>query len=83
MSGDGEQARTGQLYKTVIVGDIIKYIGRGHFIIPIKFYASNITNKVVYVKFFWDSDVFSDESSVLDYNILSYQDFQKYKIVTK
>ncbi len=83
MSSDGERAKTGQLYKAAIIGETTKFIGKGNFIIPIKFYASNIENKITYIKIFWDSDLFSDDSSVLDYNILSDKDFLKYKIVTK
>ena len=83
MSGEGDTARTGHLYKAAIVGETIKYIGKGHFIIPIKFYASNVQSKIVYMKFFWDSDLFSEDSSVVDYYILSDQEFSKYKIVSK
>lgn len=83
MSGNGDKAKTGQLYKAAIVGETIKYIGQGHFIIPIKLYASNIENKVAYIKILWDSDRFSEDSSVLDYTILSEKEFHNYKIVNK
>ena len=83
MSGANETARTGQLYKASIVGEAIKYIGRGHFIVPIKFYASNVKSKIVYMKILWDSDTFSEDSSVLDYKIVSSKEFSNYKIVSQ
>lgn len=83
MAGADEIAKTSQLYKAAIVGESVKNIGKGHFIIPIKFYASNVQNKIAYMKMLWESDVFSEDPSVLDYKMISDKEFSNYKIVSK
>lgn len=56
-------------------------LGRGTFIVPLKFYSSRINVKIAYLKLFWDSDDYSTNKQVFDFGIISDADFKELKIV--
>lgn len=68
-------------YKAFLIGDKVSLcLGKGTFILPIKFYCSNIEVKVFYVSLYWDSDNYSKDKSVLSVKILSEKEYNNLEI---
>lgn len=73
----GDKSKSKQFYKVFILGDgRSEYLGKGTFIIPLKFYSSSTTENA-YLKIYWNSDTLNDNPKSLDYCLLTQDDFEK------
>lgn len=79
---EGENGDSKQFYKLYLVGEgnIIE-LGKGTFIIPLKFYASQNTVEMAYLKVYWNCDDFDISKEFFGVEILSQNEFNKLKIV--
>lgn len=76
------KATVKQFYKLYLLGDgKTTELGRGSYIIPIKFYCSNSETIVKYISIFWDGYELSRESSVFDFKMVKESDFKKIETV--
>lgn len=77
---DGNKAK--QFYKLYLLGDgEVQPLGKGTFVIPLKFYSSRIDVYITYLKIFWDSDDFIMDKNNFGLEILSEKEFKKLKKV--
>ena len=75
MTESGEESKSKQFYKAYLLGDGRKeYLGKGSFIVPLKFYSSSVTHNA-YFKIYWNNDTLIDEPRSLDYRLLSKKEF--------
>lgn len=76
----GEPGVTRQNYKLYLLGDG-KYIflGKGTFIVPLKFYSSATKSIIAYLKIFWDNDNLSTDKEHFYVKIISNKEFEKIK----
>lgn len=82
MATEDQQGKKKQFYKLYLLGEGENLeLGRGTFIVPLKFYSSRINVKIAYLKLFWDSDDYSTKKQVFDFGIISDADFRDLKIV--
>lgn len=83
---DGMMAKNGdekakQFYKLYLLGEgKVSQLGKGEFIIPLKFYAANVNTHISYLKIYWNSDDFTVDSNLFGVELLSEDDFAKLKI---
>ena len=76
MTESGEESKSKQFYKVALLGDGRKeYLGKGTFLIPLKFYSSSATHDA-YLKIYWSSDTLKDDPRTLDYRLLSKKEFE-------
>lgn len=76
MTESGEQSKSKQFYKVYLLGDErIERLGKGTFIIPLKFYSSSATEDA-YLKIYWNSDILNDNPRSLDYRLLSKKEYE-------
>ncbi len=67
-----------QCYKLYLLGDGESIdLGKGSFIIPVKFYSSNSKVVVVYISVFWEGSTLSTESSVFDFKMCNEKEFKQ------
>lgn len=70
-----------QLYKLFLLGDgKTIQLGRGMFIVPIKFYSSKTNVVITYLSLYWESDDFTQDKEVLSVKIMSKNEFRKISI---
>lgn len=82
MATEDQQGKKKQFYKLYLLGEGDNMeLGRGTFIVPLKFYSSRINVKIAYLKLFWDSDDYSTNKQVFDFRMISDKDFKKLNIV--
>lgn len=82
MATEDQQGKQKQFYKLYLLGEGDNTeLGRGTFIVPLKFYSSRINVKIAYLKLYWDSNDYSTNKQVFDFGIISESDFKKLKIV--
>lgn len=81
MTTQDENGQTKQFYKLYLLGEgEATELGRGTFIIPLKFYSSRIDVKISYLKVFWDSDSYSLDKQVFSVEMLTEKEFKKLQI---
>jgi hypothetical protein len=82
MATEDQHGKQKQFYKLYLLGegDNIE-LGKGSFIIPLKFYSSRISVKIAYLKLFWDSDNYTTNKQNFDFGIITENEFKKIKIV--
>ena len=81
MTTQDENGQTKQFYKLYLLGEgEATELGRGTFIIPLKFYSSRIDVKISYLKVFWDSDSYSLDKQVFSVEMLTEKEFNKLQI---
>jgi len=77
----GTKAHAKQFYKLFLLGDGKSIeLGKGAFILPLKFYSSRTKTVVYYLKICWNSDEYTTEKKYFDVEILSSKEFNKLKI---
>ena len=82
MATEDEQGKQKQFYKLYLLGEGDNLeLGKGSFIIPLKFYSSRINVKIAYLKLFWDSDDYTTSKENFDFGVISEDDFNKIKVV--
>lgn len=70
-----------QFYKLYLLGAKINpKLGRGTYIIPLKFYSSRIKVKIAYLKIYWESDVFATDKEHFECAMLTKKEFNNIKI---
>lgn len=80
MSSSGEE-KAKQFYKLYLLGEgKRKPLGKGDFIIPLKFYAANTNTQTSYLKIYWDGDDFCMDASHFGVELMTEKDFTKIKI---
>lgn len=80
MDKDGDK-KAKQFYKLYLLGDgKILQLGKGEFIIPLKFYAANVNVHISYLKIYWNSDDFTTDSNQFGVELLPKDEFIKLKI---
>lgn len=81
MTTQDENGKSKQFYKLYLLGenDSIE-LGKGSFIIPLKFYCSRIDVKIAYLKVLWDSDDYVLDSRYFSMEMLDENDYRKLKI---
>lgn len=68
-------------YKLYLLGDgQYEQLGRGTFVIPLKFYSPQTNSKIVYLSVFWGSSNFDISKDNFSVKILSEQEFMKLSI---
>lgn len=81
MTTQDENGNAKQFYKLYLSGEgVFSELGRGTFIIPLKFYSSRINVKIAYLKLFWDSDVYTLDKQYFSVEMLSEKEFKKIQI---
>lgn len=81
MTTQDENGKTRQFYRLYLLGEgEATELGRGTFIIPLKFYSSRINVKISYLKVFWDSDSYSLDKQVFSVDMLTEKEFKKLQI---
>lgn len=74
--GDGEVKQNYKLYLLVGPGKQ-KQLGKGCFVIPVKFYASQINPVITYVKVLWNSDDFTKDKGKFCVEEIAEKEFKK------
>lgn len=70
-----------QFYKLYLLGaEHNQELGRGTFVIPLKFYSSRIDVKINYLKIYWESNDFSTDKEHFDCQMLTEKEFKNLKI---
>ena len=78
MATEDQQGKQKQFYKLYLLGEgDNQELGKGSFIIPLKFYSSRISVKIAYLKLFWDSDDYTTSKENFDFGIIADDDFNK------
>ena len=78
----GGDEKPKQFYKLYLLGDGKSIqLGKGSFVIPLKFYASRTKTKIAYLKIYWDSNDFVMDARTFSVEMLNDKDFAKLKIV--
>ena len=77
MTESGDNSKSKQFYKVCLLGDgRQQYLGKGTFVIPLKFYSSSTTEDA-YLRIYWNSDTLNDDPESLDYRLLSKEEYEK------
>ncbi len=72
-----------QFYKLYLLGaELNQELGRGTFVIPLKFYSSRIDVKISYLKIYWESDNFATDKEHFECVMLSEKEFKNLKIAS-
>lgn len=67
-----------QFYKLFLLGDgRSEMLGTGTFILPIKFYFSNVDTKIMYLQIYWNSEDYTSDDLCLCCEKISETEFQK------
>lgn len=74
-----EKGHAKQNYKLFLLGAKPLSLGKGTFIVPLKFYSSKMPVEISYLKILWDSDDYSTNHEHFDVSIISHEDFNKLK----
>lgn len=83
MSAENDKAKSKQFYKLYLMGDDNqKELGKGTFIIPLKFYSSRITMETSYLKVIWNCDDFKFEKDDFAISTLTAKQFNAIKTVS-
>lgn len=78
MSSANEKGESKQFYKLFLLGDGKSLqLGKGDFIIPLKFYSSRSGVSVAYLKILWDNDDFVINKDCFDVRMISEQEYKK------
>lgn len=81
MSRSEEGNKSKQFYKLFLLADrMATRLGKGIFIIPVKFFCPRIEPIVKYVKIYWVSDDYSTHPNDFSVEILTEDEFNKIKI---
>ena len=81
MTTQEEEGVTKQFYKLNLLGEgDYTELGKGIFIIPLKFYSSRIDVKISYLKIFWGSDSYSFNKQNFSVEMLTEKEFNQIKI---
>ena len=82
MATEEQQGKQKQFYKLYLLGEGDNLqLGKGSFIVPLKFYSSRINVKIAYLKMFWDSDGYTTSKDNFDFEIIAEEDFNKINVV--
>lgn len=80
MTNEDGNVKSKQFYKLYLLGDGNgQELGKGTFIIPLKFYSSRIKVSVHYLKIYWDSDDFTTDKMHFSAEIITKEEFAKLK----
>lgn len=78
MASANEKGESKQFYKLFLLGDGKSLqLGKGDFIIPLKFYSSRSGVSVAYLKILWDNDDFVINKDCFDVMMISEQEYKK------
>ena len=78
MASANEKGESKQFYKLFLLGDGKSLqLGKGDFIIPLKFYSSHSGVSVAYLKILWDNDDFVINKDCFDVRMVSEQEYKK------
>lgn len=78
---EGGNRSTKQFYKLYLVGEgEVQELGKGSFVVPLKFYASQNTRAFAYLKVYWNCDDFKVSNEFLDVSIITEKEFKELKI---
>lgn len=78
MASANEKGESKQFYKLFLLGDGKSLqLGKGDFIIPLKFYSSRSGVYVAYLKILWDNDDFVINKDCFDVRMISEQEYKK------
>lgn len=78
MASANEKGESKQFYKLFLLGDGKSLqLGKGDFIIPLKFYSSRSGVSVEYLKILWDNDDFVINKDCFDVRMISEQEYKK------
>jgi hypothetical protein len=78
MASANEKGESKQFYKLFLLGDGKSLqLGKGDFIIPLKFYSSRSGVSVAYLKILWDNDDFVINKDCFDVRMISEQEYKK------
>lgn len=84
MSSEEEKGESKQFYKLYLLGDgKIQPLGRGTFIVPIKFYSSRTNVIIAYLQLYWESDDFSQAKKHFEVKIISEKHFNQLNIIVE
>ena len=73
-----EKEECKQYYRLYLLGDgKTEQLGRGTFIIPLKFYSSRTDSKIVYLSIYWESDDFKTTKDFFEVKIISEKEFKQ------
>lgn len=74
---DGDRGTSKQNYKLYLLGDgKAEKLGRGTFILPLKFYSSRTDMIIVYLYIYWESDDFTIKKEHFEVKILTDKEFK-------
>ncbi len=80
MTKNDSNEKAKQLYRLFLLGDnITTKLGKGTFIIPLKFYSAKTETIISNLKIYWDSDDYSVNTINFDVKILSDKEFNELK----
>ncbi len=78
MASANEKGESKQFYKLFLLGDGKSLqLGKGDFIIPLKFYSSRSGVSVAYMKILWDNDDFVINKDCFEVRMISEQEYKK------
>lgn len=78
MASANEKGESKQFYKLFLLGDGKSLqLGKGDFIIPLKFYSSRSGVSVAYLKILWDNDDFVINKDCFEVRMISEQEYKK------
>lgn len=78
MTTENGNVKPKQFYKLYLLGDGVgQELGKGTFIIPLKFYSSRVDVSIHYLKIYWDSDDFTDDKMHFGAEIIDNKVFDK------
>lgn len=78
MTTEDGKAKSKQFYKLYLLGDGNgQELGKGTFIIPLKFYSSRVKVSIHYLKIYWDSDDFTTDKMHFSAEMISSAEFDK------
>ena len=81
MTTQDENGKSKQLYRLYLLGEgDVTELGKGTFLIPLKFYSSRISVKIAYLKVFWDNDAYIIDKQGFGVEMLTEKEFNKLKI---
>lgn len=82
MMNKGGDEKPKQFYKLFLLGDgKSMQLGKGAFIIPLKFYSSKTKTEIGYLKVYWESNDFSKEANAFGVEMITAKEYKKLKIV--
>lgn len=73
---EGDKGSIKQMYKLYLLGEgKLEKLGRGTFIIPLKFYSSRTDMIVEYLYIYWDSDEYTTSADSFEVKIIDEKEF--------